>query len=290
MVSELTYWLTTPIGNIFVVVVGLVLGSFLNVVITRLPMMVERDERDLSLRQLNIEPPHVTALNLAWPRSFCPSCRAPIRWRHNIPLLSWFMLRGRCACREKPISIRYPLVEATTALLLLVLFISYGPTLEFCFKAFFCLSLIAVAYIDWETGWLPDVATIPLIGAGLLYSVFAMTMPGALGPSDAIIGAVAGYGLFWLLNFAYRSLTGRNGLGFGDFKLVAALGAWLGWVLLPLNLLIAALLAFAFGIYMVVVGTYQRDTGIRFAPFLSAVGIGLLVTRDLDLLPVYLGG
>ena len=290
MVSDLTYWLTTPIGNIFVVVIGLVLGSFLNVVITRLPMKVERDERHLSLQQLNIEPPDVKPLNLAWPPSFCPKCRAPIRWRHNIPLLSWFILRGKCASCDSPISIRYPLVEATSALLMFVLFISYGPSLEFCFKAFCCLSLIAVAYIDWETGWLPDVATIPLIGAGLLYSVFAMTTSGALGPSDAIIGAVAGYGLFWLLNFAYRSLTGRNGLGFGDFKLVAALGAWLGWVLLPLNLLIAALLAFAFGMYMVVVGTYQRDVGIRFAPFLSVVGIGLLLTRDLDLLPMYLGG
>lgn len=290
VVTELIYWLTTPIGNVFVVVIGLVLGSFLNVVITRLPMMVERDERDLSLQQLNIEPPRVAALSLAWPRSFCPSCRAPIRWRHNIPLLSWFMLRGRCACRERPISIRYPLVEATSALLLLVLFISYGPTLEFCFKAFFCLSLIVVAYIDWETGWLPDVATIPLIGAGLLFSVFSTDTPGALSPTDAIIGAVSGYGLFWLLNFAYRSLTGRNGLGYGDFKLVAALGAWLGWVLLPLNLLIAALLAFAFGIYMVVVGTYQRDVGIRFAPFLSVAGIALLLSQDLGLLPMYLGG
>ena len=290
MVAELTYWLTTPLGHVFVAVFGLVLGSFLNVVITRLPMKVERDERHLSLQQLNIEPPKVAPLNLAWPPSFCPGCRTPIRWRHNIPIVSWVMLRGRCANCDMPISVRYPLVEATSALLLLVLFMSYGPSLEFCFKAFFCLSLIAVAYMDWETGWLPDVATIPLIGAGLLFSVFAEAQLGALGPTDAIIGAAAGYGFFWLLNFAYRSLTGRNGLGYGDFKLVAALGAWLGWVLLPLNLLFAALIAFAFGIYMVIVGTYQRDVGIRFAPFLSVVGIGLLLVRDLGLLPTYLGG
>lgn len=270
--------------------IGLALGSFLNVVITRLPMMVERDERHLSLKQLSIEPPQAAPLNFAWPPSFCPSCRASIRWRHNIPLLSWLILRGRCASCDSPISIRYPLVEGTSALLLLVLLVSYGPSLEFCFKAFFCLSLIAVAYIDWETGWLPDVVTIPLIGAGLLFSVFTKTAPGALGPAEAIIGAVSGYGLFWLLNFVYRSLTGRNGLGFGDFKLVAALGAWLGWVLLPLNLLIAALLAFAFGIYMVLVGRYQREVGIRFAPFLGVVGIGLLLVHDLGLLPTYLGG
>ena len=290
MASDLTYWLTTPFGHVFVVGIGLLIGSFLNVVITRLPLMVERDERHLSLQQFNIEPPQDVPINLAWPRSFCPSCRVAIGWRHIIPVLSWFALRGRCANCEQPISIRYPFVEATTALLLLVLFMSYGPSLEFCFKAFFCLVLITVAYIDWETGWLPDVATVPLIGAGLLFSVFAVSQPGALGPTDAIIGAVAGYGLFWLLNFVYRSLTGRNGLGYGDFKLVAALGAWLGWVLLPLNLLFAALIAFVFGIYMVVVGTYQRDVGIRFAPFLSVVGIGLLLGRDLALLPIYLGG
>ena len=277
-------------GHAFVVVIGLAIGSFLNVVITRLPKMVERDERHLSLQQLNIEPPQVTPLNLAWPLSFCPKCGASIRWRHNIPVFSWIMLGGRCASCEQPISVRYPIVEATSALLLLILLMSYGPSLEFCFKAFFCLGLIAVAYMDWETGWLPDVATIPLIGAGLLFSVFTVTQLGALSPTDAIIGAVAGYGLFWLLNFVYRGLTGRNGLGFGDFKLVAALGAWLGWVLLPLNLLFAALIAFLFGIYMVVAGTYRRDLGIRFAPFLSVVGIGLLLVRDLGLLPTYLGG
>ena len=290
MVSDLTYWLTTPLGHVFVALVGLAIGSFLNVVITRLPTMVDRDERHLSLQQLNIEPPQIAPLNLAWPRSFCPNCRALIRWRHNIPVLSWFVLRGRCVDCEQPISVRYPFVEAISALLLLILFASYGLSLEFCFKAFFCLGLIAVAYMDWETGWLPDVATIPLIASGLLFSVFSETQLDGLSPSDAIIGAVAGYGLFWLLNFVYRSVTGRNGLGYGDFKLVAALGAWLGWVVLPLNLLFAALIAFVFGIYMVVVGTYQRDEGIRFAPFLSVVGIGLLLIRDFGLLPVYLGG
>lgn len=290
MVSELSYWLTTPLGHVFVAVFGVVVGSFLNVVISRLPMKVERDERHLSLQQLNIEPPKVLTINLAWPPSFCPNCRTSIRWRHNIPIVSWLMLRGRCAYCAMPISIRYPLVEATSALLLLVLFIIYGPTLEFCFKAFFCFGLIAVAYMDWETGWLPDSATIPLIGAGLLFSVFAVAQLDAPDPTDAIIGAVAGYGLFWLLNFVYRSMTGRDGLGYGDFKLVAALGAWLGWVLLPLNLLFAALLAFVFGIGMVIAGKYHRDTGIRFAPFLSVVGIGLLLGRDLGVLPSYLGG
>ena len=290
MVFDFGALLATPLGTVFVGLIGLVVGSFLNVVITRLPMMVERDERHFSLSQLNIEPPVATPLNLAWPRSFCPKCLATIRWHHNIPLLSWLMLRGRCGNCDAPISVRYPLVEAISALLLILLFASYGPTLEFCFKAFFCLGLVAVAYMDWETGWLPDAATIPLIGAGLLFSVFMVAQPDALSPVDAIIGAVTGYGLFWLLNFVYRSLTGRNGLGYGDFKLVAALGAWLGWVLLPLNLLFAALIAFAFGIYMIRVGTYQRDVGIRFAPFLSVVGIGLLLGRDIGLVPSYLGG
>lgn len=290
MVTELDYWLTTPIGGFFIAAFGLVIGSFLNVVITRLPRMVEREERNLSLSQLAIETPTTRPVNLIWPRSFCPTCLATIRWRHNVPILSWLLLRGRCSNCASPISVRYPVVEGITALMLVVLFSTYGLTLEFWFKAFFCLTLVAIAYMDWETGWLPDVVTIPLIGGGLLFSVLAQSSLTGLSPSDAIIGAVAGYGLFWFLNFAYRSLTGRNGMGYGDFKLVAALGAWLGWVLLPLTLLLAALVALLFGIAMAALGRYQANVGIRFAPFLSVSGIGLLLGGDLALLPSYLVG
>ncbi len=290
MISEDIFWLTEPIGSVLALFLGLAVGSFLNVVITRLPMMVESDERQLSLRQLYIEPPQRNALNLIWPRSFCPLCRVQIRWRHNIPLISWLLLRGRCACCERAIPLRYPTVEATTALLTLLLYMHYGPSLEFCFKAFFCLTLIAIAYIDWETGWLPDVATIPLIGAGLIYSIFAVQQLHNVGSTEAIIGASAGYGFFWLLNFVYRTITGRNGLGYGDFKLVAALGAWVGWMLLPVVILLAASIALFFGITMVVRGSYRRDIGIRFAPFLSVVGITIVLADDLGLLPAYIGG
>ena len=290
MLVDLGSWLDTPIGLLFIALAGLIIGSFTNVVITRLPMMVEHHDRRSSLKLLNIEPPLSTPINLVWPRSFCPLCGSTIRWRYNIPLLSWLLLRGQCAKCNKPISVRFPLVEAISALLLVVLFSVYGASLAFCFNAFFCLTLVAVAFMDWETGWLPDAATIPLIGGGLLFSVFSTSQPDTLAPTDAIIGAVGGYGFFWTLNFVYRSITGRDGLGYGDFKLVAALGAWLGWVLLPLNLFVAALLAFVFGLFLMLGGKYDRDVGIRFAPFLNIVGIGLLLSRDLNLLPIYLAG
>ena len=288
MVSDFAQLMTTPYGNVIIVVFGLLAGSFLNVVITRLPMMIERTERRLSLQQLAIEPPPAATLNLAWPGSFCLSCRSPIRWYHNVPLVSWMLLRGHCASCGSPISPRFPLVEALTATLFLTLFTCYGASVEFCFKAFFCMTLLAVAYIDWETGLLPDAATVPLIGGGLLYSTFTLFDANGVTPSDAIIGAVVGYGLFWTLNFAYRSLTGRDGIGYGDFKLVAALGAWFGWILLPLALLLAAMFAFVFGLIGLLRGTYQRDLGIRFAPFISVVGVGLLLARDLGVLPAYL--
>ncbi|MYD44669.1 MAG: prepilin peptidase [Gammaproteobacteria bacterium] len=288
MATNLTYWLSTPLGAGFIVLLGLILGSFVNVLITRLPLMVAHDERQLSLRQLAIEPPVVQTISLFWPPSFCPSCRTAIRWRHAIPIFSWLWLRGRCAHCEQPISVRYPIVEGLCALMLFALYTSYGPTFEFCFKVFFCFMLVAIAYMDWETGWLPDVMTIPLIGGGLLYSVLAQANLTDLGPSDAIIGALAGYSLFWLLNYVYRTLTGRNGMGFGDFKLIAALGAWLGWMLLPLALLFAALIALLFGIVMAMTGRYQSEIGIRFAPFLALAGIGLLLSKDLHLLPAYI--
>lgn len=290
MVSNVLVFLNSPLGTLFVALFGLILGSFLNVVITRLPLMVEREERRLSLLNLNIAPPAQKVLNSARPRSFCPICGSDIKWRHNIPIISWLWLKGQCSKCNAAISVRYPVVESLSALLLVVLYMTYGPTLAFCFNAFFCLSLLAIAYIDWETGWLPDTLTLPLITAGLIYSVLTINNLTNVSPSDAIIGVVLGYGLFWFLNFVYRSFSGRDGLGYGDFKLVAALGAWFGWVLLPLTLLIAGLLGFLFGIALVAIGSYQRDAGIRFGPFLAITGIGLLLTRDLDLLPLYLLG
>ena len=290
MASDIYLFLDTPFGAIFIALFGLILGSFLNVVVTRLPLMVEQEERRLSLLNLNIAPPNQQAINIAWPRSFCPTCRTSIRWRHNIPVISWLWLRGLCHQCKTPISVRYPVIEALSALLLVVLYMTYGPTLAFCFNSFFCLSLVAIAYIDWETGWLPDTLTLPLIAAGLLYSVLSTNELNHISPSDAIVGAVLGYGLFWLLNFVYRTLSGRDGLGYGDFKLVAALGAWLGWLLLPLTLLVAGLFGFLFGIALLAVGSYRREVGIRFGPFLAITGIGLLLANDLNLLPAYLSG
>ena len=265
------------------------MGSFLNVVITRLPMMLEREERNWSLRTLHIQPRTMSPLNLLWPRSFCPKCFTPIPITHLIPVISWIYLRGRCHACQHTISIRYPIVELLTALIAVSLFANVGVSLDFGFKLFFCLALIAIATMDWETGWVPNSVTIPLIGGGLLYSILDPWQAHTVSPTDAIIGAMAGYGLLWFLNFVYKTLRAKEAIGEGDFMLVAAFGAWFGWVLLPLILVIAGTAATAFGIVSLIRRNYNPDEGIRFAPFLSATGITFLFARDWDLLPYSLG-
>jgi leader peptidase (prepilin peptidase) / N-methyltransferase len=261
-------------------VLGLVVGSFLNVVIYRLPVMLDRQWRE-QCAELSGETSAATLpagtparFNLVVPRSACPSCRAPITALQNVPLLSWLVLRGRCATCGKPIGIRYPMVEALTGVLSALVAWKFGfgwPALAAMVLTWF---LIALTFIDIDHQLLPDTLTLPLLWIGLFVSVWGAPAVGAL-PVDArssLIGAMAGYVSLWSVYHLFRLLTGKEGMGYGDFKLFAALGAWLGWQTLLPVILIAAGVGAVVGIFMITIRGQNRSTPIPFGPFLAAGG------------------
>jgi len=236
-------------------VLGLLIGSWLNVVIYRLPLMLAAPEAQ-------------GRYNLAWPRSHCPACHHPLAWWHNVPLLSFILLRGHCRWCRAPISRRYPLVEGLTALCFAFLASQFdSPAL---LAASMCLSawLIALAAIDIETGLLPDVLTLPLMWCGLLFNLWR----GAGQLESAVLGAVAGYLLLWLLYWAFRLVTGKEGLGYGDFKLLAALGAWLGYAELPQVLLLSSLTGLLAGGILMFLRRMARHDPLPFGPYLALSG------------------
>jgi leader peptidase (prepilin peptidase) / N-methyltransferase len=271
------------VGSVFVL--GLMVGSFLNVVIYRLPIMLERDWRaqaaellssDSSATTLTSIPPAVPErFSLSTPRSACPTCKAPIKAWQNIPLVSWLVLRGRCASCKARISPRYPLVELATGLL------SAGVAWHFGFGApaacglLLTWSLIALTGIDIDHQLLPDGITLPLMWAGLLAALIVGPIAGSPIPvsaRDALIGAMSGYVSLWLVFHTFRLITGKEGMGYGDFKLFAALGAWLGWKLLPLVILLSAATGAVLGILMIVLRGRDRAAPIPFGPYLAAAG------------------
>jgi leader peptidase (prepilin peptidase) / N-methyltransferase len=252
-------------------------GSFLNVVIHRLPIMLERSWREQGAESSATPEAPVTGerYNLVVPRSSCPACRAPIAAWHNIPVFSWLQLRGRCASCQTRISIRYPLVELLCGVLSAAVVWKFGvawPTLGALIVTWY---LIALAAIDLDHQLLPDSLTLPLLWAGLLASLgwheFTPTsLP--VSPTDAIIGASAGYLTLWSVYQLFRLCTGKEGMGYGDFKLLAALGAWLGWrMLLPIVLCSAAVGAVV-GIALIVAKRRGRGVPLPFGPFLAAAG------------------
>ncbi|TDG15069.1 prepilin peptidase [Seongchinamella unica] len=248
---------------------GLVVGSFLNVVIHRLPIMMEsRWRRDccelLELEQEKQE----QALGLAFPNSHCPGCKAPIRAWQNIPVLSYLLLRGRCANCGIRISLRYPLVELLTGLLTLSLAWFYPASPALLGAILFTWALIALTMIDIDHQLLPDDITLPLLWLGLLFNIFGTFAD--LG--DAVIGAMAGYLVLWSIYWLFKLLTGKEGMGYGDFKLLAALGAWLGWQALPLIILLSSLVGAVVGIGLMVAKKRGRDIPIPFGPYLAAAG------------------
>ncbi|MGH7057594.1 MAG: prepilin peptidase, partial [Acetobacteraceae bacterium] len=224
-------WLLAAAG-----VVGLVVGSFLNVVIYRLPIMLERDwQRDAAVAR-GETPTEAAPYNLVVPGSACPACGRKITPLENVPVLSWLALRGRCAGCKAPISPRYPLVELLTAGLSVLLALHFGATPACAGALLLTWTLVAAAGIDLGHYILPDVLVLPLLWAGLLFNLFDSYVP----LFDAVIGAVAGYLVLWIIYQVFRLATGKEGLGYGDFKLLAAIGAWLGWRMLPLIVLAAA--------------------------------------------------
>jgi leader peptidase (prepilin peptidase)/N-methyltransferase len=281
-------------------VFGLIVGSFLNVVIHRLPIMLEREWREQCeelAREHAASGPHEQPhadrepFNLVVPRSACPSCKAPIRAWQNIPIVSWLVLRGRCAVCDARISMRYPLIEALTGVLSAAVAWKLGfgwPSAAALVLTWF---LVALAFIDVDHQLLPDNLTLPLLWLGLLLSLWGPQPEGASVPVDlrsSLIGAAAGYLSLWCVFHAFRLLTGKEGMGYGDFKLFAALGAWLGWQMLLPVILVAAAVGAVTGIVILAVKGKDRSTPIPFGPYLAASG-WLMLLFGHELVARYLG-
>lgn len=258
---------------LFFVWATLSVGSFLNVAIYRLPVMLRRDWRAQAYEVLEMDAPaeEGPAFNLMTPRSRCPKCAAPIAAWHNIPLLSWLLLRGRCARCQAPISIRYPLIELLTAVASILVIAKFGYTWVGAAGVVFVWILIVLTCIDLDAKLLPDGLTLPLLWLGLLVNVFG----GFTDLASAVIGAVAGYLVLWSIYWTFKLLTHREGMGYGDFKLLAALGAWFGWQTLP----VIALIASVVGIVLSVLAGRAREQ-IPFGPFLAIAGWVTLLAHD----------
>jgi leader peptidase (prepilin peptidase)/N-methyltransferase len=265
---------------------GLVIGSFLNVVVYRLPIMMELEWRS-HLSELDesdfTPPPHAPGkgFNLWWPPSACPQCGHRIAAWENVPIVSYLWLRGRCRSCGAVISKRYPFVEAFVAVVSVVVAWTFGPTWACVAALIFSWTLIALALIDIDHQLLPDSLTIPLLWAGLLISLFSIDGEPILADVESsVIGAVAGYMSLWSVYHLFKLLTGKDGMGYGDFKLLAALGAWLGWQSLPLIILLSAIVGSIIGVAMIAVGGRSRHTPIPFGPYLAAAGWITLLWGD----------
>ena len=266
--------LASAVGLLFL---GLCVGSFLNVVVHRLPIMLTRTWRREAAAELGAADDDRPGerFNLAVPRSHCPACGEPVKAADNIPIMSWIRLRGRCASCAAPISLRYPLVELLGALALVAAVLAFGLTWIGLAAAVYLWALIALACIDLESGLLPDQLTLPLLWCGLL-----VNLPGAFTHlASAVVGAVVGYLFLWLTYWAFKLATGKEGMGYGDFKLYAAIGAWLGWQALPAVALLAAVGGILYALPPILLGRRDRNAPIRFGPFLAAAGSLALIFR-----------
>lgn len=247
---------------------GLLIGSFLNVVIYRVPKMMQRESDNYVAHESGKELPHTDRFNLMVPRSSCPHCAHQITALENIPVLSYLMLGGKCSACKAPISIRYPLVEVATALLSALLVWTFGSGWAGLATLFFGYSLLAMTMIDYDTQLLPDDLTFPLLWAGLLVNLNGTFVP----LSEAVIGAAAGYLVLWGIYWLFKLATGKEGMGYGDFKLLAALGAWLGWTMLPTIILLSSVVGALVGISLIVFAKHGREKPIPFGPYLAAAG------------------
>ena len=256
----------------------LVIGSFLNVVIHRLPIMMERDWREQCEEMAKTPPEHDLPegrFDLIVPRSRCPSCNTTIRAWQNVPVISYLLLGGRCANCKGSISARYPVVELMTAVLAAACAWRFGVGWEGLMAIVLTLVLVPIALIDADTQLIPDAIVLPLMWIGLTMSLFH-PMVGAdtlfIGPQDAIVGAMAGYLSLWTVYQLFRLITGKEGMGYGDFKLLAALGAWLGWQQLHIIILMSAVVGAIVGLALMAFRNHQRSVPIPFGPYLAAAG------------------
>lgn len=284
-------WLFIALSFIFAATIG----SFLNVVIHRFPVMMKREwqqecnqylqeyhediVKKIGIEQLN-KPIDAfpEKYNLVVPGSACPKCKTSIKPWHNLPLLGWLMLKGKCAACHAPISARYPIIEFITGLLIATLAWHFGPSWQFVFASVLTFVLVALAGIDLDEMLLPDQMTLPLLWLGLIINLnhtFA-------SPTDAIIGAAAGYLSLWSIFWLFKILTGKEGMGYGDFKLLAVFGAWLGWQMLPLVILLSSLVGAVVGITMIVSKRLKQGNPIPFGPYIAAAGwIALLFGQQI---------
>ncbi|QXC39119.1 A24 family peptidase [Aeromonas jandaei] len=267
-------WLYFSLVFIF----SLMIGSFLNVVIHRLPIMLEREWQAeyRSYFTPNEEQATEPRYNLMVPRSACPHCGHAITALENIPLLSWLWLKGRCSECQAPILARYPLVELLTALLSVAVAMVISPGWGALAALLLTWVLVALTFIDLDKMLLPDQLTLPLLWGGLLFN-----LSGGFAPlADAVIGAMAGYLVLWSLYWAFKLLTGKEGMGYGDFKLLAALGAWLGWQALPIILLLSSLVGAIIGISLIALRKHHQGNPIPFGPYLAIAGWIALLWGD----------
>jgi leader peptidase (prepilin peptidase)/N-methyltransferase len=254
---------------------GLCVGSFLNVVIHRLPLMLEQQWKRDSAETLGLPPPldDGLPLSLARPRSRCPACGSAIPWYRNLPLLSYLLLRGRCADCAAPISLRYPLIELACATLFALVGWKLGAQWSTLLWCGFVAALLAAAGIDWDTTLLPDSLTLPLLWSGLVAAAAGWTLP----LDQAVWGAVAGYLSLWSVYWAFKLTTGKEGMGHGDFKLMAALGAWLGASMIVPIVLAASVIGALVGIGMKFGSGLREGRYVPFGPFLAGAGIAILL-------------
>lgn len=270
------------------IVVGLFslcIGSFLNVVILRTPKMMEQEWRNECQLLLHPDQPLIdeTKLTLSYPASTCPNCHTPIRWYQNLPLVSWLLLRGKCGQCQNPISIRYPLVELLTALCSLIVVAVYGPTLQMLFGLLLTWALITLTFIDFDTQLLPDRYTLPLAALGLALNSYALYT----SASSAIWGYVIGFLCLWIVYYLFKVITGKEGMGYGDFKLLAALGAWMGPLMLPLIVLLSSLVGAIIGIVLLKIR--KENQPFAFGPYIAIAGWIAFLWGE-QIMKIYLGG
>jgi len=248
---------------------GLLIGSFLNVVIYRIPKMMQRESDNYVAQESGKEPPHQDRFNLMVPRSSCPCCGHQITALENIPVISYIALGGKCRKCKARISPRYPAIELLTAALSGLLVWTFGSGAAGMATLLFAWLLIAMTFIDFDTQLLPDDLTYPLLWAGLLININGTFV----SLQDAVIGAAAGYLVLWAVYWLFKLVTGKEGMGYGDFKLLAALGAWLGWTMLPTIILLSSIVGAVVGISLIVFAKRERSNPIPFGPYLAAAGM-----------------
>jgi len=254
-------------------ILGLLIGSFLNVVIYRLPIMMQRESDNYVAHESGRELPHPERFNLILPRSACPHCGHQITALENIPVISYLVIGGKCTGCKAPISKRYPAIEAITGILSAFVIWHFGSGLTGLSAMIFVWFLVAMTFIDADTQLLPDDLTLPLLWLGLIINLYSTHT----SLENAVIGAAVGYLSLWSIYWLFKLATGKEGMGYGDFKLLAALGAWMGWSMLPLIILLSSAVGATIGILMIVLGKLGKGKPIPFGPYLAIAGLIALV-------------